>query len=50
MRESLRQEIVEIQSSRSGKDADTIENDCKNTLSTFYDIKDHLTEIGCNIE
>lgn len=50
MREELRKEIVEQQSSRSWKDIELIENDCKNGLNSYYEIKDHLTEIWCNID
>lgn len=50
MRQELRQEIVDQQLSRSGLDSEFIENNCKAELDSFYEIKDHLKEIWCNIE
>ncbi len=50
MREELRKEIAEKQSSRNGLDSETIENNCKTELNSFYEIKDHLIEIWCKVD
>lgn len=50
MRKELRQEIVEQQQSRSGLDSETIENNCKTELNSFYEIKNHLIEIWCKVD